>query len=142
MSNIKAFVAHSFLDCDAEVIGKFLKYFEGLSKALPEFFWEHAEAAEPKDLAEKVLRIIADKNVFIGICTKKELALTFQNPSRVPFLNSFIFLRKSDLQWKTSDWIIQEIGMARALGLTIVLLIENGVRKPRGAAGRRRVYLV
>jgi hypothetical protein len=38
MSNIKAFVAHSFLDCDAEVIGKFLKYFEGLSKALPEFF--------------------------------------------------------------------------------------------------------
>jgi len=135
MSNIKAFVAHSFLDCDAEVIGKFLKYFEGLSKALPEFFWEHAEAAEPKDLAEKVLRIIADKNVFIGICTKKELALTSQNPSRVPFLNSFIFLRESDLQWKTSDWIIQEIGMARALGLTIVLLIENGVRKPGGLQG-------
>jgi hypothetical protein len=38
VSNIKAFVAHSFLDCDAEVIGKFLKYFEGLSKALPESF--------------------------------------------------------------------------------------------------------
>jgi hypothetical protein len=77
MSNIKAFVAHSFLDCDAEVIGKFLKYFEGLSTALPEFFWEHAEAAEPKSLAEKVLRIIADKKCLYRHLHKEGVSANF-----------------------------------------------------------------
>ena len=72
MTEIRAFVGHSFADDDAEVVNKFLKYFDQLSKLDLKFSWEHAEAAEPKVLAEKVMSLISNKNVFIGICTKKE----------------------------------------------------------------------
>jgi hypothetical protein len=71
MDGIRAFVGYSFVEEDAELIAKFLKYFAQLSKLYPTFSWEHAEAAEPKVLAEKVMSLIANKNVFIGICTKR-----------------------------------------------------------------------
>lgn len=39
------------------------------------FSWEHAEPAEPKILSEKVLKLMEGKNLFISICTEKELAI-------------------------------------------------------------------
>src|ERR1700748_3484985 len=72
MEEIRAFVGHSFNAEDADVVNKFLKYFDQLSKSQLQFSWEHAQAAEPRELAQKVLAILADKNVLIAICTKRE----------------------------------------------------------------------
>jgi hypothetical protein len=37
--------------------------------------------------------------------------------------------------WKTSDWIIQEIGLAIGHGMDLILLLENGLRQPGGLQG-------
>jgi hypothetical protein len=54
MVAINAFVAHSFTRDDEVLIGKYLKYFDQLSKSEMNFSYVHAEAAEPKVLAEKL----------------------------------------------------------------------------------------
>src|SRR5262245_12372178 len=72
MEEIRAFVGHSFDQADAAVVDCFLKFFDQLANSHPRFSWEHAEDAEPRVVAEKVMSLIANKNVFIGICTKKE----------------------------------------------------------------------
>jgi hypothetical protein len=72
MSEVRAFVGHSFLEGDATVVGAFLKYFSQLSRSGINFTWENAEPAEPKVLAEKVKKLMTDKNTFIGICTQRE----------------------------------------------------------------------
>jgi hypothetical protein len=69
MPEIRAFVGHSFSPDDADVVTAFLSYFNELQLLLPAFTWAHAQAAEPRELAEKILTLIADRNVFIGICT-------------------------------------------------------------------------
>ena len=38
--------------------------------------------------------------------------------------------RNTDFIWKTSDWIIQEIGLAKGRDLPLVLLVERDVRPP------------
>lgn len=134
MNLIKAFVGHSFAPEDSEVVEKFLKFFSRLEGMNSNFSWVHAEAAEPKQLADKVMALIKDKNLFIGICTKKEFVVAFGDVSKVPLLNKQI-ANSENLEWKTSDWIIQEIGLARGRDLEILLLIESGVRKPGGLQG-------
>lgn len=75
MTEIRAFVGHSFTEVDDPVVRIFLEYFNEVQKMNLGFSWDHARAAETKDLSEKVLMKIQDKNLFIGICTKKELSL-------------------------------------------------------------------
>ena len=58
MGQIKAFVGHSFVEEDRPVVSVFLDYFNQLTGLLPHFSWVHAEAAEPKELAEKVLALM------------------------------------------------------------------------------------
>src|SRR5712675_1830192 len=135
MNEIKAFIGHSFTEDDAEVVAGFLRYFKQLADGHPKFSWEHAETAEPKLLTEKIKRLMADKNVFIGICTKKEMVVE-EKVLSTPCLQQTV--RKAaiaDLFWKTSDWIIQEIGMAIGRELEVILLIEEGTRKPGGLQG-------
>jgi hypothetical protein len=72
MSQLKAFVGHSFLKEDEEVVRTFLEFFDHVKGMGIGFDWDHAKPAEPKTLAEKVLTLAQDKNLFIGICTKKE----------------------------------------------------------------------
>ena len=72
MSLLKAFVGHSFTTDDEIVVNTFLKYLSQIQEMNIGFSWEHAEAAEPKELAEKVLTLMQDKNLFIGICTDSE----------------------------------------------------------------------
>src|SRR5260370_41743541 len=113
MNEIRAFVGHSFLEEDSAIVGRFLNYFDQVAKLHPSFSWEHAESAEPKLLTEKVMSLIENKNTFIGICTKKELAADESSFSNVFFQGEYRKAKNSDLEWKTSDWIIQEIGLAK-----------------------------
>jgi tetratricopeptide (TPR) repeat protein len=135
MGEVRAFVGHSFTDDDAQVVGTFLKYFEQLARLNPNFSWQHAENAEPRQLAEKVLQLIADKNVFIGICTKKEAALPSTAATPMWLRRDHVSVKRQAITWKTSDWIIQEIGLAIGKSLDLILLIENGVRPPGGLQG-------
>src|SRR5581483_4823617 len=102
MDQIKAFVGHSFSDTDKPVVSAFLEFFDQLKGLLSHFTWERAYAAEPKDLAEKVLGIIADKNTFIGICTKNELAAPESVFKPMPFKPSFSKVSTASLEPKTS----------------------------------------
>jgi len=135
MNPVRAFVGHSFTDDDAEIVGKFLKYFGQLSEVHPKFSWRHAESAEPKILADKVMQLIADKNLFIGICTRKERAVLPSALKKTVMPSGYLKAREEDFSWKTSDWIIQEIGLARGRNLALILLIEEGLRLPGGLQG-------
>lgn len=135
MTQLRAFVGHSFTDDDAAVIGKFLKYLNQLAELHPTFSWQHAEPAEPTVLAEKVMSLLAGKNLFIGICTKKERVISPSALRPSVFLGKRLKAREEDFYWKTSDWIIQEIGLAIGLGLHVMLLVEQGLRPPGGLQG-------
>ncbi|HEY2920619.1 MAG TPA: hypothetical protein VGL70_08520 [Candidatus Binatia bacterium] len=135
MSQLNAFVAHSFAREDHEIVESILKFLNQVKAMDIGFTWESAEPAEPKDLADKVMRLIKDKNLFIGICTVKEGAI------EPPYLNGTMFSREvfkvneRNISWKTSDWIIQEIGLAIGRGLGLILLVEKGLRQPGGLQG-------
>ncbi|QUS40854.1 tetratricopeptide repeat protein [Tardiphaga alba] len=135
MKEIKAFVGHSFTPADEGVVRKFTDYFDALSRSHPQFSWEHAESAEPRILTEKVLRIISDKNTFIGICTRKEQVTQPSNFLGLLLRPDHWKIRKDAVAWKTSDWIIQEIGLAIGKGLNVILLVEEGIRDPGGLQG-------
>jgi len=135
MTTIRAFVGHSFEDEDVPVVSKFLRYFEQLSKLNQNFTWQNAEPAEPKLLTTKVRQLFVDKNLFIGICTKREAVVSRDALSYVTFRHGYMKARKEEFQWKTSDWIIQEIGLAIGRGMEIILLIEEGARPPGGLQG-------
>lgn len=135
MTPLRAFVGHSFTDDDAVVVGKFLKYLDQLAELRPNFSWEHAESAEPRVIDEKVMRLFASKNLFIGICTKKERFIA-PNALRPSVLSrKRLNAAEEDFGWKTSDWIIQEIGLAIGRGLHVILLVEKGLRSPGGLQG-------
>jgi hypothetical protein len=133
MNPIKAFVGHSFSETDQAVVTAFLSYFTTLGRGLP-FSWTHAQAAEPTQVREKVLALIKEANLFIGICTQKEYAIDLGKRA-APRVLGWEPLRSDDLQMKASDWIIQEIGLASGLGLKIIVLLETGVRVPGGLIG-------
>lgn len=135
MVAINAFVAHSFTPDDEILVGKFLKYFDQLSKSEMNFSYEHAEAAEPKVLAEKVKLLLADRNVLIAICTKKERVISPNVLVKTLMPRGFLKAPENEFLWKTSDWIIQEIGLAIGRGLDLILLLEEGVQKPGGLQG-------
>lgn len=138
---ISAFVGHSFLKKDEQVVAEITKFLTSLKSTIPEFSWDHAEAAEPKQVWAKVLEKIKDKNLFIGICTIKENAIEPEKLKRGFFWRSSLNAPESDFSAKTSDWIIQEIGLAKGIELArgtdfpVILLVENGMREIRGLQG-------
>jgi tetratricopeptide (TPR) repeat protein len=134
MSNLRAFVGHSFAKEDEALVRKFLDYLDVVSRMNIGFSWDHALDPEAIDLAEKVNRVIQDKNLFIGICTKKEMVIAPSHIKSFPFSKNrygsgaFFF-------WKTSDWVIQEIGLAIGRKMRLILLVEDGVREPGSLQG-------
>ena len=75
-----------------------------------------------------------DNDILVAICTKKEQCTNkriFSTPIRSIFIAPDV-----DFQWKTSDWIIQEIGYAAGRGMPVIVLLEQGVREPGGIKGR------
>ena len=135
MNEIRAFVGHSFAPDDADAVNIFLRYFGQVQDLLPNFTWTHARAAEPKELAAKVLASVQDRNVFIGLCTKKERVIPGEKLEPTFLSQSTLKGHVNDFSWKTSDWVIQEIGLAVGRGMAIILLLENGCRKPGGLQG-------
>jgi hypothetical protein len=130
MNEIRAFVGHSFSEEDIEVVRKFLKYFSEVSALYPAFTWHNAEDAEPRLLSAKVLSLISECNAFIGICTRKEYAIFPRVLTAGGWSRAYYKGRNTDFIWKTSDWIIQEIGLAKGRDLPLVLLVERDVRPP------------
>lgn len=130
MAEINAFVGHSFTEDDEQVVRIFQDFLTTLQNGIMSFSWDHARAAEPQELASKVLQKIEGKNVFIGICTRKDRIASKKETKYfgIPFSTT-------QYEWKTSDWIIQEIGLAIGKGLKLVLLVEEGVRSPGGLQG-------
>lgn len=135
MHPIRAFVGHSFNELDEVVVRSFLNILDSINSLHPEFTWAHAIRPEPKDVSQKVLTLLEDKNLFIGICTKKECVVIPGALKPSMFNKNRYSVAKDDVQWKTSDWVIQEIGLSIGLGLEIILLIENGVRLPGALQG-------
>jgi hypothetical protein len=76
MQGLRALVGHNFSDQDKALINIFCKHFDLRQSGRPfEITWDHAVEAEPSALSDKVLVKIEGKNVFIGICTRNELAI-------------------------------------------------------------------
>lgn len=135
MSQIKAFVGHSFPSDEDAVVRAFLKFLDQVKAMNIGFNWDHAEVAEPKELADKVMRLIEDKNLFIGICTNKELTVAPSKLERGFFNKKILKGDETQFSAKTSDWIIQEIGLAIGRKMELILLVEEGVRQPGGLQG-------
>lgn len=133
MSEIKAFVGHSFTENDSEIVRLFLDFFDHIAAIGIGFSWVHAENAEPKVLTEKVLELIDGKNLFIGICTAKETIVV--NPRQSRINKRHLVVNRDECLVKTSDWIIQEIGLAIGLKMKVILLVEEGLRSPGGLQG-------
>src|SRR5258708_313432 len=135
MEQLRAFVGHSFSQVDELLVRQFLDYFDTLSQLPIGFTWEHAEDAEPTELSTKIHRLISDKNVFIGICTRKEAAIDPEQLKKYWFWKNKIVADHIAVKYKTSDWIIQEIGLAIGRNMQLVLLVEEGLRSPGGLQG-------
>lgn len=135
MTQLNAFVGHSFLHEDHEVVEAFLKFLNQVKGMGIGFNWESAEPAEPKELADKVKGLIRDKNLLIGICTKKEAAIEPTHLSKGWFNKKLLKAEEDHFSWKTSDWIVQEIGLAIGRDMDLILLIESGLRQPGGLQG-------
>lgn len=131
---VKAFVGHSFLPKDQDLVRVFTDYLDALRKTLPDFDWVHAKEPRPDGVPLKVLDMIKGRNLFIGICTRNERVSKGENFKTNIFGNK-LNVAKADLTWKTSDWIIQEIGLAIGRDMKIILLLESGIRKPGGLFG-------
>jgi tetratricopeptide (TPR) repeat protein len=127
MAEIRAFVAHSFLDKDQPLIGKFLGFFDSVKKVLPNFSWDHAKDAKPIPVSQKVLELMEGKNLLISICTPNELAISANTVGNLRF---FTVAPTNSFERKASDWIIQEIGVAIGRDMKIIVLLQKGVRIP------------
>lgn len=100
----KAFVSCSFDEIDKDVVN----YFCNLISSF-DFQIDVSNEGHPSPVQEKVKSSISISDCLIAICTKKN-----------KIENSEFF--------KTSDWILNEIGMAFALNKPIVAFVEEGVK--------------
>lgn len=132
---IRAFVGHSFTSEDSQVVRTFLDFLTTITQTLPGFSWVHAEGAEPKLVTEKVLSLLQESNLFIAVCTRKERVIADEKLVPAILNKNRLSGDAKEYQWKTSDWIIQEIGLAVGRGLKLVLLLEDGVRSPGALQG-------
>jgi len=130
MGEIRAFVGHSFAKEEEPLVGVFLNYFATLEKSRLDFSWTNAQWAEPVELTAKVLRLMSDKNTFIGICTKRQGSVSPSELKATFVPRGFLKAPTDKFEWKTSDWILQEIGLAIGKGFKIILLVEAGLERP------------
>lgn len=139
MPHLNAFVGHSFNKEDDSVVKALLGLLDSVKNVMPEFNWDHAEAAEPKVLSVKVREKMKGKNLFIGICTGREQIMQVVRRPRL-FASWFIpetqlVVERASIETKASDWILQEIGFALGSNMDVIILLEEGVRQPGGLQG-------
>ena len=135
MKSISAFVGHSFTEDDAAVVNSVLNYLSRVAELNPSFSWTNAKHPEPISVDEKVLALLEGKSLFIGICTRKERVVSSNALSSCWMSRQKLAVKATALEWKTSDWIIQEIGLAIGRGMNIILLVEEGIRSPGALQG-------
>lgn len=131
----QAFVGHSFTKDDQELVLTFTRFLNAFSASNSSFSWIHAEEAQPTDIVEKVLPMLRQSDIFIGICSKKERVVEPAKLAASWWSRNRYAVDFEDVEWKTSDWIIQEIAIAREREMTLILLLEKGVRNPGGLHG-------
>ncbi|MBU4343037.1 MAG: hypothetical protein KKG21_03405 [Candidatus Omnitrophica bacterium] len=138
---IKTFVGHSFEAEDESVVIAFAKMFNSLKKSI-DFEWEDADATQIKLLSKKVPQKMMDKNLFIGIFTKKHIEIEEKRLLKTrPWNRDKYISRRTDCVYGTSYWITQESGYAIAQGMATLFLIEKGVRELKGLhADMERIY--
>jgi tetratricopeptide (TPR) repeat protein len=105
-----AFVGHSFLSQDDDIIGKLTEFFSKLGVSC-----DSGKKAEPVGITEKVSRRIKEAEFFIGIFTKRD--------------------QKGDGTYTTSSWIIEEKSFALAQGKKVLIFVEKGVEDFGGMQG-------
>lgn len=129
---IKAFIGHSFEPEDESVVIAFAKIFNSLKKSI-DFDWEDADDTQIKLLSKKVPQKMVDKNLFIGIFTKKHIEIEEKKLMKTRLWNRDKYIsRKTDCVYGTSYWITQESGYAIAQGMATLFLIEKGVKELKG----------
>jgi len=129
---MRAFVGHSFSEDDAALVATFLSYFDDISKMGIGFSWEHARAAQPTEISGKVMELLKGKDALIAICTKHERTIAQADLEVLMTSKKKWTSKEPHFEWKASDWVIQEIGLAKGMGLKIMLLKESGIRSPGG----------
>lgn len=135
MPQLAAFVGHSFSDDDRDLVRRFLDFFDRVAAMGFGFSWDHAEPAEPKELSQKVREKMQGKNLFIGICTAKERAIDPAKLRPVVLQRDKLAAPAQEFEAKTSDWMLQEIGCACGREMNLIILLEEGLRKPGGLQG-------
>lgn len=135
MSEVSAFVGHSFRQGDQALVERILKFLTTVVDLVPGFSWDHAQGAEPKQVSAKVLEKIEGKNLFIGICTASEYIATAEDIRPVYFRPTLGLITRAHLKQRCSEWITQEIGLAIGRKMKIILLLEKGVSPPGGLQG-------
>lgn len=133
---MRAFVGHSFAADDSQLVSGILAYLDGIASLNPKFSWDHAKHPEPTTTVDaKVLALFEGKNLFIGICTRNERVIPNIDLQRCWFSRSRATVDETRLEWKASDWIIQEIGLAVGRDMHVILLVEDGLRRPGALQG-------
>lgn len=133
--SIRAFLGHSFTEDDRDLVTKVTAFLDAQKIGHPDFEWVHATQAIPTGVVEKVLPLIRASDIFIGLCTKKERVISPEDLECDWWRPRTLHASTEKFSWKTSDWIIQEIGIAIERGVKLILLLEDGVRKPGGLIG-------
>ena len=129
---IKAFIGHSFEEDDTTTIEAFKKMFNSFKKSMA-FDWDDAGGRQIKPLSEKVKQKMAEKNLFIGIFTKKHIEIEAKRLILSKYWHKDKYIaRKIDCAYGTSYWIFQESGYAVAKGMSTLFLVEKGVRDLKG----------
>jgi hypothetical protein len=119
---VKAFIARSFAEQDAQRLGPLLDYLKTFENY--GFFCKSAEPAEAEEISEKIQKLIGDCGVFIAMFTRK-YPIAAQNgsessPSQAP------------RGWTAPSWVLQESGYALGLGgKKLLFFVEPGVELPK-----------
>ena len=135
MAKLRAFIGHSFNEEDSSIITAFLKHFDSLKDI--GFEWEHAERAEAKELAYKVIEKMEGKNLFIGIFTKKNKQISPSHLKSCFWSKQSLKAPSNEFSWTTSDWVLQESGYALGKGLKVIFLVEAEIESVGGLQGNR-----
>ncbi len=105
-----AFVGHSFLPDDDEIVGKLTDFFSKLGVDC-----DSGKKAEAVGISEKVRFRIKESEFFIGIFTRRE--------------------QTGDGKYTTSSWVIEEKSFALAQGKKVLIFLEKGVDDIGGMQG-------
>lgn len=134
MKPIQALVGHSFADDDKEIVTRFVDHFDSLARLQSDFGWDRAILTKPKSVSEKVRDHFKAANTFIAICTKHEITFA-KSDLRQTMFRKELRISRNAYQYKSSDWILQEIGYAAGKEMNVIVLVEEGVRPPEGILG-------